>query len=383
MREIYLDNNATTRPLDSVVDEVAARMREGFGNPSSVHGRGAAARMALTRARNCVATLIGAKPQEIIFTSGGTEANNMALRCVLDDDRPRRLITTTVEHSSILKTAAWLESRGVAVAYLPVDKQGQVSPDALRAALREPAGLVSIQWANSETGVLQPIAECGAICRQAGVAFHTDAAQAVGRLPIAVADLPVDMLSFTGHKLHGPQGTGVLWAREPAQVSPLVHGGDQEGGRRAGTENLPGWTGLAAAADARKVNLREAVEQMRSLRDRFERSLLEHIPGLAVNGHSEYRVCNTSNLRFPRIDGQALVAQLDREGILCSQTSACTSHRPEPSYVLLAMGLSEDEAYASVRFSFSVLNTKDEIDRAVEVVSQLHKRLTNFMELAG
>jgi len=381
--EIYLDNNATTRPLEAVAEEVATCLREGFGNPSSMHARGAGARRALAAARHRVAALIGVEPEQVLFTSGATEANNMALRLLLEPGRCRRLITTAAEHSSILKTAAWLQSQGVEVTYLSIDEKGQVSPDALRLALGRAAGLVSIQWANSETGVVQPVEGLGALCREAGVPFHTDAAQAVGRLPIALAELPVDMLSFTGHKLHAPQGTGVLWTREPCLVPPLLHGGEQEGGLRAGTENLPGLVGLARAAESRAATLGEAIDQMRALRERFEQAVTARIPGLVVNGHPEERVCNTSNLRFPRIDGQALVAQLDREGILCSQTSACTSHRPEPSHVLLAMGLTEDEAYASVRFSFSVLNTVDEVDKTVEVITEVHQRLTRFMELTG
>jgi cysteine desulfurase len=381
--EIYLDNNATTPPLAAVTDEVVSGLQQDYGNPSSPHGRGQSSRAKLAQARERVAALLGAHSDQVIFTAGATEGNNTVLKSILGQGGHARLITTPVEHSSVLKVAEHLAARGVAVTYLDVDPSGRVTPDQLRAALSEPADLVSIQWANSETGVLQPIAELREICQKYGVPLHVDAAQAVGRMPINLAKLPIDYLTFTGHKLHGPQGTGALFARDRSRVVPLLHGGDQEHDRRAGTENVPGIAGFGRAATERDQSLDNAVSHMQALRDRFEEDLLSLVEDVFVNGDRTHRVCNTSNIRFAGIEGQALMAQLDRQGIICSQTSACTSQRPEPSYVLRTLGLSNDEAFASVRFSFSVLNTAEEVDRAVDSIAEVCDRLRSFARMAG
>ncbi len=381
--EIYLDNNATTAPLDAVKSEVVACLEHGFGNPSSPHGRGNACRATLTMARERVAGLIGAKAEQVHFVCSATEGNNTVQQSVLHCGGLKRVVTTSVEHASVLDTAAFLEDRGIEVSYLPVDGAGRVRRSDLEAALQDGPALVSIQWANSETGVVQPVEEFGELCHEYRALFHVDAAQAVGRIPVHMDALPIDFLTFTGHKLHGPQGTGVLCAKNPNWLVPLLHGGDQEKDLRAGTENVPGIVGLGRAAHERCTNFDEAVQHMRDLRDRFESAILDRVDGVSVNGDPEHRVCNTTNLRFAEIEGQALMAQLDRRGILCSQTSACTSQKPEPSYVLRRMGLSEDEAFASVRFSFSVLNTREEVDRAVEAIDEVVTRLTRFARMAG
>jgi cysteine desulfurase len=371
----YFDNNASTPPLPEVVEAVCVAMGDGYGNPSSIHHRGLHAQRRLAFARGEVAATLGARTDQIRFTSGGTEGNNI----VLKSGRFRRIITTAIEHPSVLRPAERAAAQGVELVVLPVDADGLVDLDSLHRAIRErPEDLASIQWANSETGVLQPIADVATLCREHGVAVHVDAAQAVGRVPVGLGELPIDFLTFSGHKLHGPPGTGVLFVRE-AGLPPLLDGGGQEAGLRSGTENVPGIVGLAAALERRAAGLDRAIAHMRHLRDRFEALMLEAVPGVAINGATAPRVVNTSNLRFSGIDGQALVARLDQSGVLCSQTSACSSHRPEPSHVLTAMGLSEQEAFASVRFSFSVLNVEPEVEQAVSSIREVVGRLRAFM----
>lgn len=370
MQEIYLDNNASTRPLPAVREAVLHAMTELAANASSSHSAGFRVRSAIEEARDAVAELLGVQSEQVIFTSGGTEANNLALNTVLHEDCPRRLVISEIEHSSVLKAADFLESLGVSVERLSVDANGLVNPDVLAEALNEPTGLVSIQWVNNETGVVQDIERLAATCRARGVPFHTDAAQAVGKLPIELSTLPIDFLTIAGHKFHAPPGVGALYVRDPDSVTPLVHGGGQEAGKRAGTENVPGITGLGTAARLRRQHLAETCRRLEQLRDRFQSRLLESCPDAVVNGGGTQRVCNTSNIRFVGIDGQALIARLDDRGVRCSQSSACTNQRPEPSYVLSAMGLSESDAYASVRFSIAEDNTAAELDQAAEIIAE-------------
>ena len=372
MKRLYFDNNATTFALSVVKDAVTEILCEEFGNPSSPTLEGGRALERLSATRDAVAALINAESDQIFFTSGCTESNNACLQLALDE--PRKLITTSIEHASVSAVADWLEASEVTVVRLS-GKNGTVSAEQVREEINEGASLVSIQWANSETGVLQPIADIASVCAQAGVPLHVDAAQAVGRVPINLRDCPIDYLTFSGHKIHAPQGVGVTFARSPKKLPSIILGGDQEGGRRAGTENLPGIAGLGAACEARAADLTGAMEHMTSLRDRFERSVLEVVPGAIVNGADRPRVCNTSNIRFP-VDGQALVAQLSGMGIVCSQTSACSSNSPEPSKVLTMLGLSRDEAFASVRFSFSYLNTMADVDAGIDAIACVYKRLS-------
>jgi cysteine desulfurase len=377
--EIYLDNNATTQPLPQVREAMLAVLGEQFGNPSSTHASGDRAREAVRHARESVAQLIGADPSEIIFTSSGTEANNMILASVL---RPGggtlRVVTTDVEHSSIPKYCEYLRALGVDVVSLPVDRAGRLSLADVEAAVTPETTLVSVQWVNNETGVIQPVDEIGALCRSRGVPFHTDAAQAVGKLAIDVTRLPIDFLSFTAHKFHGPQGVGGLYVRNPRWLMPMFYGGAQEFGLRPGTENVPGIVGMGKAAELRLAKFTETQGFLRELRDRFETLVLDMVPDVEVNGDTSQRVGNTTNLLFRGLDGEALVAQLDLAGVRCSQSSACTNARPEPSYVLRAMGLTEDEAYASVRFSVAEHNTGEEVEYAAQQIMDICQRLRAF-----
>ena len=381
-QEIYLDNNATTRPTPEVVETMTKILVSEYGNPSSAHGRGARARGSLERARRQVASLVGASEEQVIFTSGGTEANNLALNKFVAKNSGR-LVTTETEHSSVLKKARALEKTGAEVAYLPVDHAGGVSAEVLKEALEKPADMVSVHWVNNETGVVQPIEELGKICRERRVTFHVDAAQAAGKVPIDFDSMPVDIITFSAHKIHGPQGVGALCFRNIDDVSPVTFGGDQERLARPGTENLPGIAGFGTAADVREEDFLEMLVRMENLRDAFEQKLAEVFPGIRVNGDPSRRVCNTSNIRFPGIDGMGLMALLNSNGIICSQTSACNSFRPEPSHVLMAMGLSEKDAFASVRFSFSVLNTDEEIEVAAEKVASCYRKLLTLEGVEG
>ena len=379
MKEVYLDNNATTRALRQVCEAVAAVLHGPASNASSAHSAGDRGRRLVRTARESLAALLGANSESLVFTSGGTESNNMVFSAATQTPNgPGRIVTTEAEHSSILKMCEHLEASGVEIVLLPVDKLGHVDLDEFGAALTPETNLVSVQWVNNETGVIQPVHAMGEMCRTMGVPFHTDAAQAVGKLEMDVTRMPVDFLSLTGHKFHAPAGVGATYARSLRSLRPILHGGAQERGLRAGTENIAGIAGIGKAAHVRRERLPDVLHGMRELRDRFEEIVFEAVPDVHINGDPELRVCNTSNLRFDSVDGEALVAQLDSHGIFCSQSSACTSQRPEPSYVLRAMGLSEEEAYSSVRFSFSELNTSEEVEYAGEKIAGACDRLRSF-----
>jgi len=374
--EIYFDNNATTKPLPEVREEVYKLLGDEFGNPSSAHKVGERARKHLADAREKTASLIGSRPSRLIFTSSGTESNNMAFFSrTRDKGKKCRVVTTTVEHSSIRKMCSHLRINGVEIELIKVDAKGLIDLDELRKAINGDTTLVSVQWVNNETGVIQPVIEAGEICKENGVPFHTDAAQAVGKLEMRVEDLPFDFLTFTAHKFHGPQGVGAIYTKDKFLLAPILFGGFQEEGFRPGTENLPGIAGLGKAAELRKEGLLRLTAQMKELRDRFEAMVLDFVPGTRVNGDVKRRICNTTNIMFGGIDGRKLVRELDREGVMCSQSSACTNFEVSPSYVLCSMGLSETEAYSSIRFSFSVENTFDEADRAVQLIRDICDRL--------
>lgn len=375
-REIYLDNNATTKPLPQVREEVYKILGDEFGNPSSAHSTGERARRHLEGAREKVAALIGSSPARITFTSSGTESNNMAFySSTRGKGKKCRVITTTVEHSSIRKMCSYLCINDVEIRLIKVGSNGIVDLDELRKTMNGNTSLVSVQWVNNETGVIQPVVEVGEMCRERGVPFHTDAAQAVGKIEMKADDLPFDFLSFTGHKFHGPQGTGVIYTRDKFLLVPIMFGGFQEEGFRPGTENLPGIVGLGKASELRKNDLTRLAAYMKDLRDRFEAMVLDFVPGTRVNGDTKNRVCNTTNIMFGGIDGRKLVRELDGAGVRCSQSSACTNFEVSPSYVLCSMGLSESEAYSSIRFSFSVENTFDEADKAVHLIRDICDRL--------
>lgn len=377
--EVYLDNNATTQPLREVRQAMLGALGPDFGNPSSAHSSGERARSRLHAAREALASLVHTSSERIVFTSGATESNNLVLTSTAQRSRsPVRIVTTSVEHSSILAVCDHLEAQGAQILRVSVGSSGTVSPNEVRAAITPETALVSVQWVNNETGVVQPIETISAICRDCGVLLHTDAAQAVGKLSIDLQIVPVDFLSLTGHKFHGPQGIGALYVRTPRLLQPMLRGGSQENSLRAGTENLPGAVGLGVAARLRQARLAETEYTLRGLRDAFEEIVLARVPDASVNGDIETRVCNTTNILFRNVDGQALVARLDQLGIRCSQGSACTSRRPEPSYVLRAMGLSEEEAYSSVRFSVSQLNTPEEVTWAAEQTASVALQIRDF-----
>ena len=376
LREICLDANATTRPLDEVIGVVTATMRGDGGNPSSAHWRGGIARTLLEGARDDVTSLLpGTLPEGVIFTSGGTEANNAILTPAGLDSSNITLLTTAVEHLSVLRPAERFARMGGKVVILPVSRNGMVDPDVLGKAVRNVAGtvLVSVQWANSETGVVQPIGRLTAAARGArpDVFFHSDVAQAIGRVRIDLATNEIDAATFSGHKLHGPQGIGALVLRDPElKVAPFILGGGQERGLRSGTQNVAGAAGLGLAMRIRAAEFGTLVGRLGVMRETFEDTVLSLVPKARVNGFGAPRVPNTSNILFPGIEAMELVARLEAKGLVCSLGSACSSARPEPSHVLLAMGLTETESFSCVRFSFSILNTLDEADRAALLVGE-------------
>ena len=378
MTEIFLDNNATTRPLSDVQQAMLYAMSDGFGNASSAHRGGEAARKLMAVSRANVASLVGAEVNQIVLTSGATESNNWAISSALADPAVVRMVTTDVEHSSIKQVAENKLGVAAKTVHLPVDSSGVIELTRLEEACTESPSLVSTHWVNNETGVVQPVAEISNICSRFNCLFHVDASQAVGKIPVRFADSGIDFMTITAHKFHGPQGVGAICCRDARMLKPFLYGGGQENDLRPGTENLPGIAGFGKAAELRRDNLVQIVAKLKQLRDHFERLVFESIPSVYSNGGKAERVCNTSNLRFEGVDGQALVAQLDAEGIRCSQSSACTAQIPEPSYVLRAMGLSEEEAYSSVRFSFSELNTIEEVEKAVEILTRRVIRLRDF-----
>ena len=365
---IYLDNNATT-PLDSAV--VAAMqdcMQHCYGNPSSKHHVGAVAKERLIAARVQVAALLGCAPGEVAFTSGATESNHMAIMGALAiDPAKRHIVASAVEHPSTLLLLRHLAAQGVGVTLLPVDGEGRIDSDRLVSAIRADTALVSLMWANNETGVLFPIAEAAAIAKSKGVLFHTDAVQVMGKIPVDVEEVPVDLLSFSGHKLHAAKGVGALYVRKGLRLPPLFFG-NQERKRRGGTENLVGIVGLGVAAELAVRAIARGGPGIGKLRDDFERGLLERMPQTRINSAGAPRVPGTSNLRFAGIDAEIVLDRLDKAGVCASSGSACTAGGTEPSHVLVAMGQTAEMARGSVRFSFSRFNTFAEVERVLELL---------------
>jgi cysteine desulfurase len=374
MRRIYMDANATTPVLPQVLDAMRPFWMEEFGNASSIHQPGQRARAAVDRARESVAAMLNCRATEIVFTSGGTESDNMALFGLLVPGD--HLITTSIEHHAVLHAAQELESRGIEVTFLPCTPQGLIELPALDAALRPNTKLVSIMLANNETGVIQPVRELADRAHAAGALFHTDAIQAAGKLPLDVKALGCDLLSISGHKMYAPQGTGALFVRRNVRLRSMFFGGLHERGRRPGTENVAGIAGLGKAAELARAWLAEdGSQQLGVLRDRLEQGILAMVDEAGVNGGGTPRVANTCNLYFDRVEAEALVIALDLKGLAVSGGSACQSGATEPSHVLIAMGLSEARARASVRFSLSRLTTEDEIDAALQLVPAAVARL--------
>lgn len=374
-RRIYLDNNATTPVLPDVFEAMRPFFSERFGNASSIHHHGQETRAAVENARESVAAILGADDaSEIVFTSGGTEGDNLAIAGLAAPGVP--VITSTVEHHAVLHACKHLEDIACDVTFLRVDGEGVVDPDDVRRALRPATKLISIMMANNETGVLQPVDEIGRIAAEAGVLFHTDAVQTAGKVPIDVDRIGCHALSISGHKMHAPQGIGALYIRKGTKLQPLFHGGRHERSRRAGTENVPGIVALGKAAELAKAGLdRGDIRKLAALRDKLERGILAQVEDTEVNGAGASRVPNTTNIRFDGIESESLVIALDLKGLAVSTGSACSSGAIEPSHVLLAMGLSPDQARASVRFSLGKQTTEEDIECALAVVPETVSRL--------
>jgi cysteine desulfurase len=374
MRRFYLDNNATTPVLPDVFEAMRPYFSERFGNASSIHHHGQDTRAAVEQARDSVAALLNCRASEVIFTSGGTESDNLAIAGLTAPGD--HVITSGVEHHAVLHAVKHLEKTGCEITFLPVDGRGLVDPDDVRRALRPNTRLVSIMMANNETGVLQPVEEVGEIAAEADLFFHTDAVQAAAKIPIDVARIGCDALSISGHKFHAPQGVGALYLRKGTRLQPLFHGGRHERSRRAGTENVPGIVGLGKAAELAAQGFERRDDQkLAALRDRLERGILSHIDEAGVNGDDAVRTPNTTNIYFDHIDGEPLVIALDLKGLSVSSGAACSSGAIEPSHVLTAMGLRPDRARASVRFSLGKQTTQEDIDFALELVPETVARL--------
>ena len=373
---IYLDNSATTRVDELVLEAMLPCFRENFGNASSVHIFGQEARTCVETARRSVAELLAADTREIVFTSGGTESDNAALWGVFRSGyRPgNHIITTKIEHPAILATCKALESAGAEVTYVSVDSSGRVDPKAIDAAVRETTLLISVMHANNETGVIQPVAEIGEISRRHGVLLHTDAVQSVGKISTNVRDLGVDLLSMSGHKIHGPKGVGALYIRKGIKTVAFMTGGSHERKRRAGTENVPAIAGLGVATRLARERLPEMQARVGAMRDGFENRILTGIPGTRVNGQSP-RLPNITNLSFEGLDGEGAVIALDLEGVAVSTGSACSSGALDPSHVLIAMGLRPEIVQGSLRFSLCYHTTGDELDRAIQILESVVQRL--------
>ncbi len=372
-KRIYLDHNATT-PLDEDVRTVMAEiMQDGcFGNPSSIYNEGKKARSALDAARRSVARLLNCTARRIVFTGGGSEANNLAIKgaAFANGENKKHIITSTIEHPSVLAACRWLGKQGYKITWLPVDETGRVNPKDLADRITKETCLVTIMTANNETGSIQPVAELAGIAKERGVLFHTDAVQGAGKIPLDVHALDVDLLSVSGHKLYGPKGVGALYVRKGVELEPIISGGGQEGGLRAGTENLIGITGFGKAAELAVKRLPEA-DRIRSMRDRLELGITKLIPEAKINGHKEERLPNTLNVSLPGMRGESVVLALDRKGVALSSGSACRSGSPEPSHALLAMGLSEEEAHCALRFSLGIENSEEEIGLTLSILNEI------------
>ena len=381
MPRIYLDHNATTPLVPAALERFTVVAASTWGNASSVHHFGQQAKAVLDDARAAVAGLIGAEPSEVIFTAGGTESDNAAIRGAaegLEASGRRHLVASSIEHEAVLQTVKALAKRGWDVTLLPVGQRGVVDPDALAAALTDRTAVVSVMHANNEIGTVQPIAALAALARSRGALFHTDAVQTAGKLPVDVQALGVDLLSLSAHKFGGPKGTGALWVRRGVRLAAFVTGGRQERNRRAGTENVPAIGGMGAAAEYARAAAADAAPRVAALRDRLEHGVLASVPGTAVNGDPAARVPNTSNLSFDRVESESLLIALDLEGIAVSSGSACSSGTLEPSHVLKAMGYPHPRTLNSIRFSLGSSTTEAEIDHVLEVLPRLVTKLRSL-----
>lgn len=380
---IYLDNAATTKTAPEVVEAMLPYFTELYGNPSSVYSFSQKSKEAITAARETIAASLGAKTEEIYFTAGGSEADNWALKAAAEAYRSKgnHIITTKIEHHAILHTGEWLEKHGFEVTWLEVDEYGTVKLEELKKAIRPTTILISVMFANNEIGTIQPIKEIGAIAREHGILFHTDAVQAYGQLPIQVDELHIDMLSSSAHKLNGPKGIGFLYIRKGVKIRSFVHGGAQERKRRAGTENVPGIVGYGAAAARAMRTMEERTQKERELRDYLIDRVLREVPYTRLNGHPSNRLPNNANFSFQFIEGESLLIMLDMDGICGSSGSACTSGSLDPSHVLLAIGLPHEIAHGSLRLTLSEETTKEEIDYVVESIKKIVDKLRQMSPL--
>jgi cysteine desulfurase len=382
-RTIYFDHAATTPTRPEVVEAMLPYFNAKFGNPSSIYSLGRDSKKAIEEARETVAKAIGAQPREIFFTGSGTEADNWAIKGVAYANRQKgkHIITTAIEHHAVLHTCQYLESDGFDVTYLPVDSDGLVTAEQVSAAIRPDTILITIMFANNEIGTIQPIAEIGKIAREKGITFHTDAVQAMGNIPINVADMNIDLLSMSSHKFYGPKGIGALYIRKSVKITSFLHGGAQERGRRASTENVPAIVGLAKALEIAAENMETYNRKLIALRDRTIKEIEQKIPFIRLNGHREKRLPGNVNFSFEFIEGESLLLMLDMKGIAASSGSACTSGSLDPSHVLLAIGLPHEIAHGSLRITFGDENTDADVDALMEVLPVIVQRLREMSPL--
>jgi len=381
MTRVYMDHNATTPLAEAVADRMMAVLREEFGNPSSVHHFGQRAKSVVDEARTAVAELIGGDPSEVIFTSGGTESDNFALRGAAEALEPsgrRHLVSSGIEHEAVLNTLKALAKRGWQTTLMPVGGTGLVTAEALTGTLTDQTAVVSIMHANNEIGTIQPVAELTRLAKARGAVVHTDAVQTAGKIPVNVKALGVDLLSISAHKFYGPKGVGALWVRRGLRLLPFMTGGKQERGRRSGTENVAAIAGMGVAARLALSKMAEEATRLSALRDRLEQRILQAVPGTAINGDPETRVPNTSNISFDRVEAESLLIALDLEGIAVSTGSACSSGTLEPSHVLKAMGLPTHRTQNSIRFSLGAANTEADVDRVVAVLPAVVDKLRSL-----
>jgi cysteine desulfurase len=377
MKPIYLDYAATTPMHPEVFKVMQPYFTDAFGNPSSVYSYGLEAKAAIEKARTIIAGFIGARDEEIVFTGGGTEADNFAIKGVAyaNSFRGNHIITSTIEHHAVLETCLFLGKNGFEVTYLPVDEFGFVNPNDVRKAITSKTILISIMHANNEIGTIEPIAKIGGIAREAGVYFHTDAVQTLGHIPININGLKVDLLAASAHKLYGPKGVGILYIRKGTRITPFIHGGEQEKGRRASTENVPGIVGFGKAVELVRLEMGSESERLTGLRNRLINCLLASMEDICLNGHPVTRLPNNINLSVSYVEGESMVNNLDMEGICASTGSACSSSSLEPSHVLLAIGLPPELAHASIRFTMGKWTTEDDIERVLKVLPGIVENL--------
>ncbi|MBN2090598.1 cysteine desulfurase NifS [candidate division KSB1 bacterium] len=376
MQRVYFDNSATTLMDSRVLEKMLPYLKDNFGNASSIHSYGQKARVALSEAREKIATVLNASPAEIIFTSGGTESDNLAIKGLAYLETKRRhIITSAIEHHAVLNTIKYLEKKGFRVTYLPVDQTGMVDPEAVRRHISDDTFLISMMHANNEVGTINPIDKIGELAREHKVFFHCDAVQSFGKIPVDVKSLKVDLLSISGHKIYGPKGSGALYVRKGILLEMLNHGGHHEYNRRAGTENIPAIVGFGEAATICQQEMKADYEKVKSLRDELFQRIQSVIPDVFLNGHPEKRLPGHLNLAFKGIEGEALLLSLDFKGVAASSGSACTSGATEPSHVLLAMGTAPFLAQSSIRFTLGRQNTTEDIDYTLEVLPEVVSRL--------